>query len=152
MNSNVSQIWFLSDSLKHSKCIVVKLFWDKYNKCAMRYTHFAKLWIKQFSRSEYIRDIRDIRSSKRSKSNTKIQSLNMFKSDNLDIRKVRFRSNIKNIWFEHIQTLNFSIWFASLQTSKISNISNIFRAWKLLDSKFCKVCISHSTFIVFVPK
>ena len=61
----------------------------------MRYTHFAELWIKQFSRSEYIRDIRDIRSSKRSKSNTKIQSLNMFKSDNLDIRKVRFRSNIK---------------------------------------------------------
>ena len=43
----------------------------------------------------YIRDIRDIRSSKRSESNPEIQSLNMFKSGILNIRKVRSESNIK---------------------------------------------------------
>ena len=45
--------------------------------------------------TEYIRDIRDIRSLKRSESNTEIQSMNMFKSDVFTIRKVQIRANIK---------------------------------------------------------
>ena len=53
----------------------------------------------KFSRPKYIRDIRDIRSLKRSKSNTGIQSLNMFKSDIFNIRKVRIESNIKYFEF-----------------------------------------------------
>ena len=47
------------------------------------------------AKTEYIRDIRDIRSSNQIRSNTEIQSLNMFESDILNIRKVRFRSNIQ---------------------------------------------------------
>ena len=43
-------------------------------------------------RTEYIRDIRSL---KRSESNTEIQSMNMFKSDIFTIRKVRSEANIK---------------------------------------------------------
>ena len=62
--------------------------------------------------SEYIRDIRDIRSSNRSESNPEIQSLNMFKSGILNIRKVRSESNIKLFEYfgqpisEHLNTQN----------------------------------------------
>ena len=45
--------------------------------------------------SEYIRDIRNIQSSDRIGSNTETQSSNMFKSDILNIRKVRFGSNMQ---------------------------------------------------------
>ena len=46
--------------------------------------------------------------------------------EQFNIRFASNFSNIKNTWFEHIQTLNFRIRFASLWTSNISNISNIF--------------------------
>ena len=46
--------------------------------------------------------------------------------EKFDIRFASNFSNIKNTWFEHIQTLNFRIRFASIWTSNISNISNIF--------------------------
>ena len=44
---------------------------------------------------KYIRDIRNIRSSDQIRSNTEIQSSNMFRSRILNIRKVQIRSNIK---------------------------------------------------------
>ena len=53
----------------------------------------ATLKLEQFSK--YIRDIRDIRSSNQSESNPEFQSLNMFKSGILNIRKVRSEANIK---------------------------------------------------------
>jgi len=46
--------------------------------------------------------------------------------EQFDIRFASNFSNIKNTWFEHIQTLNCRIRFASIWTSNISNISNIF--------------------------
>ena len=46
--------------------------------------------------------------------------------EQFNIRFASNFSNIKNTWFEHIQTLNFRIRFASLWTSNILNISNIF--------------------------
>ena len=46
--------------------------------------------------------------------------------EQFNIRFASNFSNIKNAWFEHIQTLNFRIRFASIWTSNNSNISNIF--------------------------
>ena len=57
--------------------------------------------------TEYIRDIRDIRSPKRSESNTEIQSMNMFKSDIFTIRKVRSEANIKCFEFFGQPTLQY---------------------------------------------
>ena len=42
--------------------------------------------------------------------------------EEVNIRFASNFSNIKNTWFEHIQTLNFRIRFASIWTSNILNI------------------------------
>ena len=57
--------------------------------------HSQDVYMWQFSRSEYIRDIRNIRSSNQIRSDTEILFSDQIRSRNLNIRKVRVGANIK---------------------------------------------------------
>ena len=74
------------------------------------------------------------------------------KFETFNIRSEPNFSNTKNIWFEHIWTLNFSIRSDLIRTSNISNTSDIFRVMSYKVQQYASFLIHTLGFFLVTSK